>query len=41
LRGFGHTVLDLGADNATRDDYPDYSEACGLAVLETVLIEAS
>ena len=35
LRGFGHTVLDLGADNAnTRDDYPDYSEAVGLAVLE-------
>jgi len=29
------TVLDLGADNAnTRDDYPDYSEAVGLAVLE-------
>ena len=35
LRGLGHTVLDLGADNAnTRDDYPDYSEAVGLAVLE-------
>jgi len=35
LRGFGHTVLDLGADNAnTRDDYPDYSEAVGLAVLD-------
>jgi ribose 5-phosphate isomerase B len=36
LRGLGHTVLDLGADNAnTRDDYPDYSEAVGLAVLDT------
>ena len=35
LRGLGHTVLDLGADNAnTRDDYPDYSEAVGLAVLD-------
>ena len=35
LRGFGHSVLDLGADNAnTRDDYPDYSEAVGLAVLD-------
>jgi RpiB/LacA/LacB family sugar-phosphate isomerase len=35
LRGFGHSVLDLGADNAnTSDDYPDYSEAVGLAVLE-------
>ena len=35
LRAFGHNVLDLGADNAnTRDDYPDYSEAVGLAVLE-------
>jgi RpiB/LacA/LacB family sugar-phosphate isomerase len=35
LRGLGHTVLDLGADNAnTRDDYPDYAEAVGLAVLE-------
>jgi RpiB/LacA/LacB family sugar-phosphate isomerase len=35
LRGFGHSVLDLGAGNAnTRDDYPDYSEAVGLAVLE-------
>jgi ribose 5-phosphate isomerase B len=35
LRGLGHSVLDLGADNAnTRDDYPDYSEAVGLAVLE-------
>ena len=35
LRGCGHSVLDLGADNAnTRDDYPDYSEAVGLAVLE-------
>ena len=35
LRGLGHTMLDLGADNAnTRDDYPDYSEAVGLAVLD-------
>ena len=35
LRGLGHSVLDLGADNAnTRDDYPDYSEAVGLAVLD-------
>ena len=35
LRACGHTVLDLGADNSTTaDDYPDYSEAVGLAVLE-------
>src|ERR1700704_5199891 len=35
LRGCGHSVFDLGADNAkSRDDYPDYSEAVGLAVLE-------
>jgi RpiB/LacA/LacB family sugar-phosphate isomerase len=35
LRASGHSVLDLGADNAnTRDDYPDYSEAVGLAVLD-------
>ena len=35
LRACGHTVLDLGADNSTTpDDYPDYSEAVGLTVLE-------
>lgn len=35
LRRLGHSVIDLGADNATTpDDYPDYSEAVGLAVLE-------
>jgi RpiB/LacA/LacB family sugar-phosphate isomerase len=35
LRACGHSVLDLGADNSTTpDDYPDYSEAVGLAVLE-------
>ena len=35
LRACGHIVLDLGADNSTTpDDYPDYSEAVGLAVLE-------
>ena len=35
LRACGQTVLDLGADNSTTpDDYPDYSEAVGLAVLE-------
>lgn len=35
LRASGHSVIDLGADNSTTpDDYPDYSEAVGLAVLE-------
>ena len=35
LRACGHTVLDLGADSSTTpDDYPDYSEAVGLALLE-------
>ena len=35
LRASGHSVIDLGADNAnTPDDYPDYSEAVGLAVIE-------
>jgi RpiB/LacA/LacB family sugar-phosphate isomerase len=35
LRACGHSVIDLGADNSTTpDDYPDYSEAVGLAVLE-------
>ena len=35
LRASGHSVIDLGANNAkTPDDYPDYAEAVGLAVLE-------
>jgi RpiB/LacA/LacB family sugar-phosphate isomerase len=35
LRACGHSVIDLGADNSTTpDDYPDYSEAVGLTVLE-------
>lgn len=35
LRASGHGVIDLGADNSTTpDDYPDYSEAVGLALLE-------
>jgi RpiB/LacA/LacB family sugar-phosphate isomerase len=35
LRACEHSVIDLGADNSmTPDDYPDYSEAVGLAVLE-------
>ena len=35
LRASGHSVIDLGADNSiTPDDYPDYSEAVGLAVIE-------
>ena len=35
LRASGHSVIDLGADNASApDDYPDYSEAVGLAVIE-------
>jgi len=35
LRACGQSVIDLGADNSTTpDDYPDYSEAVGLTVLE-------
>ena len=35
LRAGGHSVIDLGADNSTTpDDYPDYAEAVGLAVIE-------
>ena len=35
LRVSGHGVIDVGTDNATNaDDYPDYSEAVGLAVIE-------
>jgi RpiB/LacA/LacB family sugar-phosphate isomerase len=35
VRSLGHEVLDLGADSANNaDDYPDFAEAVGLAVIE-------
>jgi RpiB/LacA/LacB family sugar-phosphate isomerase len=35
LHGFGHNIVDVGTNDASKpDDYPDYSEAVGLAVLE-------
>jgi RpiB/LacA/LacB family sugar-phosphate isomerase len=35
LRGLGHDVIDLGTNDPTLpDDYPDYSEAVGLAIME-------
>jgi RpiB/LacA/LacB family sugar-phosphate isomerase len=35
LRELGHSVIDLGTNDPTLpDDYPDYSEAVGLAVVE-------
>jgi ribose 5-phosphate isomerase B len=33
LRGFGHTVEDLGTCDTTPVDYPDYAEAVAAAVL--------
>ncbi|MGH9631373.1 MAG: ribose 5-phosphate isomerase B [Bryobacteraceae bacterium] len=35
LKGLNHEVLDLGTDNpGLPDDYPDYAEAAGMAVLQ-------
>jgi ribose 5-phosphate isomerase B len=34
LESLGHSVLDLGTDSTAPVDYPDYSEAVGLAVLD-------
>jgi len=32
LRGLGHEITDLGTDNPSPVDYPDYAEKVGLAV---------
>lgn len=34
IRDLGHEILDVGTNNKTPVDYPDYSEAVGLAVKE-------
>ncbi|MGH9344790.1 MAG: ribose 5-phosphate isomerase B [Terriglobia bacterium] len=34
VRGLGHEILDVGAHSKDPVDYPDYSEAVGLAVKE-------
>jgi RpiB/LacA/LacB family sugar-phosphate isomerase len=35
LAPLGHTLIDLGGDGSnTEDDYPDYSRALGMAILE-------
>ena len=34
LESLGHSVLDLGTNSTASVDYPDYSEAVGLAVLD-------
>jgi len=34
LESLGHSVLDLGTHSTAPVDYPDYSEAVGLAVLD-------
>ncbi|HXW18750.1 MAG TPA: RpiB/LacA/LacB family sugar-phosphate isomerase [Candidatus Acidoferrales bacterium] len=34
LESLGHSVLDLGTNSTAPVDYPDYSEAVGLAVLD-------
>ena len=33
VRALGHEVLDVGPDSASPVDYPDYSEAVGMAIV--------
>jgi len=33
IRGLGHSVLDVGADSSEPNDYPDYAEKVGIAVV--------
>ncbi len=33
VRALGHQVLDVGPDNASPVDYPDYAEAVGMAII--------